>query len=166
MGPNRKVENIMQSVGVRSSSQKGLRIISIIEIVFSIIVIIIGIVGLMGGAAIGAADPSSVADVTAQTGLTQAEVGGIAAGGSLIIILAGALSIVGSIFGLRASNDNQKIMPAWVLSIVSLAFACVNIVTTAVQGQLAGNIGSLAASLGLSLCVFILCNNIKAEAGK
>ena len=156
----------MQSVGERTRSQKVLRVISILEIIEAAFLIIFGVLALMGGAAIGSADPASVAELTAETGVTQGEIGGVVAGVGISIFVGAVLSIITAIFGLRASNDVNKIMPAWIFSVLGLVGSCANLVMAAVRGTMSDNLVSLIASIVLSAITFWACNNIKTEAGK
>lgn len=156
----------MQSVGKRSKNQKILRVISIIDIIEAVLMIIFGVMALMGGAFIGGADPASVAELTAETGMAQGEIGSMVAGIGVSIFAGAVLSIIISIFGLRAANDINKIMPAWVFSILGLIGSCASIVMAVVRGNLGENLVSLIASLVLAVITFWVCNNIKAEAGK
>ena len=156
----------MQSVGERTGSQKVLRVISIVQIIEAVLLVVFALMGVMSGAAIGAADPSSVAELTAETGMSQGALGGLVAGTSLTVIIAAAISILIAVFGLRASNDVNKIMPAWIFSIIGLAGSCLSIVMKAVNGTLSGNLLSSLLTLAVAVLTFWVCNNIKAEAGK
>ena len=156
----------MQSVGERTGSQKVLRVISIVQIIEAVLLVVFALMGVMSGAAIGAADPSSVAELTAETGMSQGALGGLVAGTSLTVIIAAAISILIAVFGLRASNDVNKIMPAWIFSIIGLVGSCLSIVMKAVNGTLSGNLLSSLLTLAVAVLTFWVCNNIKAEAGK
>ena len=59
---------------------------------------------------------------------------------AVISILAAVVSILTGALGVRAANDNQKIMPVWILSIIALAAlasAVVSIIMAIVQGNFA-----------------------------
>lgn len=56
---------------------------------------------------------------------------------AVISILAAVVSILTGALGVRAANDNQKIMPVWILSIIALASAVVSIIMAIVQGNFA-----------------------------
>lgn len=156
----------MQSVGERTGSQKILRVISIVQIIEAILLIVFGIMGVMGGAAIGVADPASVADLTAEAGMSQGDVGGMVAGVGISVIVSAFLSILIAVFGLRASNDVNKIMPAWIFSVIGLVGSCISLVMRAINGTLSGSLLSVLLSLAIAVLTFWVCNNIKVEAGK
>lgn len=156
----------MQSVGERTGSQKILRVISIVQIIEAILVVIFGIMTLMGGTMIGTADPASVAELTAETGISQGDIGGMVSLLGVSFLIEAAISMLIAIFGLRASNDVNKIMPAWILSVIGLVGNCIGLVMGAVNGTLSGNLASVLLSLAVSVITFWVCNNIKVEAGK
>jgi hypothetical protein len=71
--------------------------------------------------------------------------------------------LVQGVLGIRAANDNQKIMPVWFISLISLAFSISNVITALFQGNF--GIATVVSLLVPSL-VFWAANTIKAEAGK
>ena len=67
---------------------------------------------------------------------------------------------------MRAANDNQKIMPVWVLAIIGLVGAVITIVVALTDGSFsAGDTSSLGSLVGSGL-MFWVANNIKKQAGK
>ena len=156
----------MQSVGERTGSQKILRVISILEILEAVFLIVLGIMGLMGSTLVAGADPSELAELTTETGMTQGDLGGMIAGAGVFMIVTALLSILIAIFGLRASNDINKIMPAWIFSILGLAANVVSFIMSIVNGTIGDNLVSTILGLALSAVTFWVCNNIKAEAGR
>lgn len=155
----------MQNSVTRTPSQRILRTLSIIEIVFAILTIIFGILSLMGGTAVSVGDPSLTAEL-AQNGMTQSEASGMLFGLGITTILDGVLSIIIAIFGIRASNDASKIMPAWYFAVLGLALSVFDVILKVVNGTVTENLASLLSSLALSILMFWVCNNVKAEAGK
>lgn len=145
----------------RSSSQKALLVLSIIEIVFAVLALFAGIAtGLLGGL-VGAAG--------VQGELTADEVALGTAGLaflSAIIIISAVWSLLCGIFGIRAANDNQKIMIVWVFAIIGVILGIVGLVYAIVNGSFGQNAVSLIVSLIVDVLLFWIANNIKREAGK
>ena len=150
----------------RSGSQKFLLVISIINIVFAVLGILAGIMGVLGGAVFGAADPQEVASTVAETGVTQGEASGLVVGVFLLVLLASAVELVVGILGVRAANDNQKIMPVWVLAIIDVILYVVGLVIVIVNGDFSSQGVSYILSLAFAILLFWVANNIKQQAGK
>lgn len=150
----------------RSGSQKFLLVISIINIVFAVLGILAGIMGILGGAFFGAADPQDVASTLSGSGVTQGEASGIVVGAFLFVLLASAIELIVGILGVRAANDNQKIMPVWVLALIDVILYVVCIVITIVNGSFSADGLSNILSLAFAVLLFWVANNIKQQAGK
>ena len=144
----------------RSGSQKALLVFSIIEIIGAVIGLIGGIL-LMGGA--GVLGSVEVADLTAKQQAT-----GIAALGivGVVIIISGIWSLLCGIFGIRAANDNQKIMIVWVFALIGVILAIVGIIAVFVNGSFGRNGLTMIFSGIFDIIIFWIANNIKKEAGK
>lgn len=145
----------------RSGSQKFLLVISVINIVFAVIGILASIAGIAGGAFLGGS--SEAAAELSGTGVTAG-----AAGGAMVILFLFALitcviELVVGILGVRAANDNSKIMPVWVLAIIQLALCVVSLISTVVNG---GEFISSILSVAFAGLMFWAANNIKKEAGR
>jgi hypothetical protein len=82
------------------------------------------------------------------------------------ITFAGAVELAVGLLGLRASNDASKIMPVWVLSLISLVGQVVGFIMGIVQGTAMNGLLSSLVSLALAGLMFWAANNVKAEAGK
>ena len=150
----------------RSGSQKFLLVISIINIVFAVLGIIAGILGVMGGAVFGAADPQEVSSALSGTGVTQGEASGIMIIAFLFIFLASIVELIVGILGVRAANDNQKIMPVWVLAIIQVALYVIAIIVAIIDGSFGASAFSYILSLVFGILLFWVANNIKKQAGK
>lgn len=150
----------------RSGSQKFLLVISIINIIFAVLGILAGVVGIMGGAFFGAADPQEVASTLADAGVTQGEASGIVVGAFLFVLLASAVELIVGILGVRAANDNQKIMPVWVLALIDVILYVVGIIVAIVNGDFSAQGFSYILSLAFAVLLFWVANNIKRQAGK
>ncbi|MBQ9042446.1 MAG: hypothetical protein IJ111_06485 [Eggerthellaceae bacterium] len=138
-----------------------LLVISIIEIVGAVLGLIAGIsTGLLGGAV-------GTAGMTGE--LTADEVAAGSAGLavlSAIIIIEAVWSLLCGIFGVRAANDNQKIMIVWVFALIGVIVGVVGLVYAIVNGSFGQNAISLIVGLVLDVLLFWIANNIKREAGK
>lgn len=152
----------------RSGSQKALLIISIIDIVIGAFILIFGLVTIFAGNALGALTPAELAeaglaDLTAEDKVAAAMAMSFI---SASMIIMGIISVIEGILGIRAANNNQKIMPVWVLSIIGLAGVVVGIIMSIVQGTFSSSIMSNIFSLVANGLMFWIANNIKTQAGK
>lgn len=151
----------------RSKSQKFLRVVSIISVIGAVISLILAALMIFGGVMFGAADPSEAAEVLADTDMTQVEAGAAVSAVGIIMVFEGLFSLIQGILGLRAAKDNQKIMPVWWISVISLALDALSLVTNLFSGSLTGETAtSVISSLVVSALMFWIANNIKKEAGK
>ncbi len=145
----------------RSGSQKALLVISIIEIVGAALSLIAGIsTGLLGGlvgtaGVQGQLTPQEVASGTAGLAILSA-----------IIIISGVWSLLCGIFGIRAANDNQKIMIVWVFALIGVILGVIGLIYSFVNGSFAQNALTMIVALALDVLLFWIANNIKREAGK
>ena len=145
----------------RSGSQKALLVISIIEIVFAVLALIIGLgTGLIGG----------FAGMAGLEGELTAEEAALGSAGlavlSIVIVIEAIWSLLCGIFGIRAANDNQKIMIVWVFALIGVIVSIVGLVSAIVNGSFGQNAASLIAGLIVDVVLFWIANNIKREAGK
>ena len=104
----------------RSGSQKALLVLSIIEIVCAVLALIAGIfTGVIGSFV-------PVAELQGQLTAEEAAIGsaGLALISAFIIIVA-IWSLLCGIFGIRAANDNQKIMIVWVFTLIGVIIGVV-----------------------------------------
>ena len=152
----------------RSGSQKALLVISIINIILAVFLIITGVMVNVGGALIaGAPETAELAgEISSELGetVTGSEVGGIAALGGLLLIFYGIVEVLMGILGIRAANDNQKIMPVWVLAVISLVLGVFALIASFTNPN--GNIASAVGGLLGSALMFWIANNIKTQAGR
>ena len=143
----------------RSASQKALLVISIINIVLGALIVLSGLLVSCGGMAVGAAAAGD-ASVDPSTGAAATAVLGV---GGILLTIPGIISILEGVLGIRAANDNQKIMPVWVLAIIGLALGVIGLIMSIVQGNFQW---SSVVSVIISGLMFWIANNIKQEAGK
>ena len=148
----------------RSGSQKALLVLSIIQIVLAAFMLILGLLAMAGGAMVGS-DPQTSAELASEIGIASGEVGGTAAIAGLILIVSGAVELIVGILGVRAANNNQKIMPVWVLAIISLVLNIISAISTFTSGG-GENVTSTIASVIMSALILWIANNVKKEAGK
>ena len=141
-----------------SSSQKTLRILSYIVIVLGVFTLLMGIVAVLGGGLIASEGTDANAESVGE-GVAVIVIG-------VIILIAGILTVLEGWFGLRAAKNNQKVMPVWWFSLISLVFGVVSVIMQVVSGGGLTAVLDSAASLALSAVIFYLANNIKKEAGR
>lgn len=149
----------------RSGSQKALLVISIIEIVFAVLALIGGVSSVVLTGVVAGSTPEIVAsgNATAQQAATGTAALAVL---SVIVIVSGVWSLLCGIFGIRAANDNQKIMIVWVFTLIGVIAGVISIIAAAVNGSFAQSGVSLVVSLIIDGVLFWLANNIKKEAGK
>ena len=150
----------------RSGSQKVLLVLSIISIIGAVLVLLSGLAIMLGGALIGSVDATEAADALAGTGITQSQAGVFAGVSGLVIVFAGVIELIVGILGVRAANDNQKIMPVWVLALIELILYAISLIMICVNGTFGTEgVGAIVSVIVAALILWI-CNNIKREAGK
>ena len=150
----------------RSGSQKALLVISIISIVFSVFALLGGVMMMFGGALVGSINASEAATALQGSGMTQGQLSAFAGIAGLVIIFSGAIQLILGILGVRAANDNQKIMPVWVFAIIELVLSAISLVSTFMNGTFSTQGASTVFSLILAVAIMWIANNIKREAGK
>ena len=150
----------------RSGSQKVLLVLSILNIIGAVLGLLGGLAIMLGGAFFGAVPASEAASALEGTGVTQGEAGALVGVLGFVVILSGVIELVMGILGVRAANDNQKIMPVWVLSIASLVLNAIALVSTIVNGTFGTQGASSIVGLILAVLMMWIANNIKREAGR
>lgn len=141
-----------------SNSQKNLKILSYIVIVLGVLGAILGLVAMLGG--------GILASEGTQANTEPVEEGAVVLAVGVILLIAGIVTILEGWFGLRAAKDNQKVMPVWWFSLISLILGVVSVIMQVVNGGGLSVVLDSAASIALSAVVFYLANNIKKEAGR
>ena len=147
----------------RSGSQKVLRILSIIEIIGAILIIAVGLAGYMAIA--GAGLVANTGDAELNSMVTGAS-GGIGFALFILTVIIGGWSLLCGIFGLRAANDNQKIMIVWVFLLIGMIIELIAAAMAIMNGFMDSSFLSVAGALIWSVFMFWIANNIKKEAGK
>ena len=151
----------------RSGSQTALLVLSILNIIAAVLLLLGGLVVMLSGAVLGAVDSSEAAAALAGSGITQGEAGVIAGLAGFVVVFAGIIELVLGILGVRAANDNQKIMPVWVLAIIQVVLSVITLIMDFTGGSFnAQQIGSSVVSLIVAALILWIANNIKKEAGK
>ena len=149
----------------RSGSQKALKVISIIDIVFGVLGLLAGIMAAIATGVIDSASPSELAEM-GMTADSQGTATALISVLAISSIFSAIVAIIQGVLGIRASNNNQKILPVWILSIVGLVNQVANLISYAVRGTLGQNLASGLLALALSALTFWIANNIKKEAGR
>ena len=84
----------------------------------------------------------------------------------ILVIIIGLLNLLCGVFGLRAANDNQKIMIVWVFLLIDIIIEIVAATMAILNGFTDTLFISVAVALAWSVFMFWIANNIKKEAGK
>ena len=151
----------------RSGSQKFLLFISILDIIMGILILIGAIMLIVVGVGAGAvsADPAVLQELEV-TATDAAQAGAALDIVGIFTLLSGALCLLQGILGVRAANDNQKVMPVWVLAIIGLIGSVIGLIVAITDGSLGAGDTSMVGSLAGSALMFWIANNIKKQAGK
>ena len=150
----------------RSGSQKVLLVLSIISVVVAILGIIASLMMMLGGSVFGMVDAQTANEALQGSGITQAEAGVAFGIVGLIGVLAYVVQLIVGILGVRAANDNQKIMPVWVLALLQVILQVVSAAMTLMGGVGMNAIVTTCVYVLIAVLVFWIANNIKREAGK
>lgn len=150
----------------RSTDQKVIRIASFFNIAQAVLSACLSIFFFVGTSFVVSADPSEVADLVQETGLTTAELGNYTSMLGYMSGFTALLELVLGILGLRASNDASKIMPVWVLAIVSVLSNIVTIARLVMQGTPGSSLLQSILPLVISAVVLYSANNIKSQIGR
>ena len=139
-----------------------LLVISIVNIVLGSLAMLLALMSGIAGTVVSVATPETLIQVGASTSDQTAAATGFSVV-TFIAVVGGIIALVEGILGVRAANDNQMIMPVWVLAVAGIVFAVVSIVISFAQGSF--QISSLFSLAGPCL-MFWIANNIKRQAGK
>jgi len=129
--------------------------VGILCILSGIIGIVIGILGFVGGGILGAGIANEAVEATEEVGQAL----GFAFIMGIFGLVSGVVDLLEGIFSVRAANDSEKVMPAWVFALLGLIFAVISLV-----GSFGGNVSGIVSgilSVVLSLIIFIAANTIK-----
>ncbi len=141
----------------KSSSRKVLKIISIIMIIFSLLGVIAGLFLLIGGGALGVSGVDAADD-------TAAAAGGLTMILGFGMLISALFNLLIGIFGLRGANNPRKIGVFFVLAIIGVVFAVLNMMGTFFGGAVDfSTLLSSLVSLALPVVCVVLANNIKKE---
>lgn len=140
-----------------TGSQKAIKVISIILIIVSVIAILVGLITMMGGMAV----------IGAGSQVTEADQEFYATGAGLLLFLglgsliSGIIDLIIGIFGLRGAKDPSKIKPFFVISIIGLILAVLNLLGAITSGADITSVSSnIISVILLALCVYF-SNNIR-----
>lgn len=142
----------------RSGSQKALLVLSIIEIVLAAIAFIGGALIALGGGLIGAS-PTDAGMTASEAGA----VGGVAVVLGVVLIVSAVISLLCGIFGIRAANDANKVMPVWVLTLIELIICVISLIWAIVDGSFGSQASTLIISAAFSLIMFLIANSIRNQ---
>ena len=93
--------------------------------------------------------------------------------GAQAVLIVGIAIAVGAIFTMiyahlerAAAKNPAKIMPVWVLSILSVLLNIGNLIHNLMMHVAIAEMGSCFTGLAISILMLIIANNIKKEAGR
>ena len=135
---------------------------SIVEIVLSVFALGFGALNYVSAGAIASMSPAELASAGLE-GVTAEEASMALMGIAIISIVSSIWGLLCGIFGIRAANNNQKIMVVWVFLLIAVILDAVDIIYSLVNGSF-----QWSALLSLAVAVFMwwIANNVKKEAGK
>lgn len=141
-----------------TGSQKAIKVISIIVIIISILSIVAGGVSCAGGMAGVAASNGAPAG--------QQKLYALGAGALLVLgagaVIGGAIDLIVGILGLRGAKNPDKIMSFFVISIIGVIFAALNLIGCFTSGQIDGtSVASAIVQLILMVICVVLANNVR-----
>ena len=135
---------------------------SIVEIVLSAFALGFGGLSYVSAGAIASMSPAELASAGLE-GVTAEEASMALMGIAIVSIVSSIWGLLCGIFGIRAANNNQKIMVVWVFLLIAVILDAVDIIYSLVNGSF-----QWSALLSLAVAVFMwwIANNVKKEAGK
>ena len=135
---------------------------SIVEIVLSVFALGFGALSYVSAGAIASMSPAELASAGLE-GVTAEEASMALMGIAIVSIVSSIWGLLCGIFGIRAANNNQKIMVVWVFLLIAVILDAVDVIYSLVNGSF-----QWSALLSLAVAVFMwwIANNVKKEAGK
>lgn len=133
-----------------SNSQKYINVISILNIIGGAFGLIAGILAAVGGGIAG--------DALAQT--EGAPTAATVIGFAIALMIAGGLSLLTGILGVRAAKDASKIGPVFVLAALSFGVTVIGIIASLVGGSF--SLSSLTELVPTGLMLWC-ANNVKKQ---
>lgn len=129
-----------------------LKIVGILGMISGIGTLILGLVVLLTGGILSGAASEVDADLGGAFGAMTLL-------GVIVIIVVGVVTLLEGFFSVRASNNPEKVMPAWIFAIIGFAGAVIGVIT-----NLGGSFSALSTpilTLIENLCIFVAANTIK-----
>lgn len=140
-------------------SRKVLNIAGILDYIVGGLTLLLG-AAVTGAGALALNNPELAQDMPTDLGAhTVLILGIILAAGSILSMIYAHLERV-------AAKDPAKIMPVWVISILSVLFNIGNLINNLTMHVAVADMGSCFVGLAFSILMLVIANNIKKEAGK
>ena len=149
-----------------STSQTIIRVVSILNYIEGAIYLLGAAFFFVGGAMLGTADSASTAQLVQETGLSAGEMAGMTGVVGVGLVVSGIIALIIGFLGMRAAKDPTKIMPVWVLSIVSLVLNILALGSSIFGGVAPADLLRSVLALAVSGLMFWAANNIKIAVGK
>lgn len=142
-----------------SFSRKFLKVAGFLDYIMGTLALIMGVLISAAGVYVFM-HPALAKEIPSDFGRYSVLVLGIAvAAGAVFTIFYGYLE--------RAAAKNPaKIMPVWVLSIVSVVLGAGNIIAELIRHTAIADLGYTFLGLAFSILVLVIANNVKKEAGR
>ena len=145
----------------QTKEQKLLKVFSIIALCAGIIAILAGIASMVfGGVALG--NSQQIVNETIATSEDIGKFGGIFLGAGIGSIIAGVLNLVNWNFLKKVSVDATQYKPAWILTLIGLAFGAISLIGSLVTKGGAQEIGAGVFRVALNGFVLYLINKVKS----
>lgn len=135
-------------------SQKIVKVLGILSIIGAVVTFL-GALGMLGLGGVGIANLDS-----SNSELVQGT--GIVLGLGIFLLVEGVLSLMEGIFSLQAAKDASKAQPLWIISILGVVVAAINVVGGIVNHS--QDILTQICTLAINCFTFYLANNIKKNA--
>lgn len=81
----------------------------------------------------------------------------------VVIIVSAVVALLCGIFGIRAANDANKVMPVWVFTPIELILTGASIIYAIVNGSFGSEAFSLIVSAVFAALMFWIANNIRNQ---
>ena len=140
-------------------SRKVLNIAGILDYIAGGLTLLLGI-AITGAGVLAMNDPELAQDMPVDLGVHTALIIGI-------VLAAGALlTMVYAHLERAAAKNPAKIMPVWVLSLLSVLINVGNLIYNLMMHVAIAEMGSCFTGLAISILMLIIADNIKKEAGR
>lgn len=147
-----------------NTSKTIIRVVSILNYIEGAIYLLGAAFFFVGGAMLGTADPASTTELVQETGMSASEMAGMTGMVGAGLVISGIMALIIGFLGMRAYKDPSKIMPVWVLSIISLVLSILALGFSIFSGSAPADLLRPVVTVAMSGLMFWAANNIKTGA--